>query len=218
MAYKPLEKAELRNLPHQRFLLFLAVSLLVSICSLFVLPFEKAVIMGFDAGVIAFLASSVGLWMEDHPDNINVEALRDDGGRILLPIVAFIVLVAVLIAVASMIAGKANLDALDFVWVAASLGLSWMFINTVFAFHYAHLYYDSCQRNGVGGLTFPGGKDPNFADFCYFSLVIGMTCQVSDVVIDTHGMRRVGTVHGLLAFFFNLGVLALTINVLSGVL
>nr|WP_290833718.1 DUF1345 domain-containing protein [Halomonas sp.] len=67
-------------------------------------------------------------------------------------------------------------------------------------------------------LFFPGQHLPKFADFCSFAFVIGMTCQVSDVAVETSYLRRVVTFHGILAFSFNLGVLALTINVLAGFL
>lgn len=208
----------MKSLPHPRFLLFLAVSILVAVLGSTILAAERAFLLGFDAGVIAFLASSVRLWREDHPGSINAQAVRDDGGRVLLPIASAFVLVAVLIAVGVMVSRKSSPNVQDFVWVATSLSLAWMFINVIFAYHYAHLFYEAQRHKGAGGLNFPGEDSPTFADFCYFSLVIGMTCQVSDVVIESHSMRRVGTVHGLLAFFFNLGVLALTINVLSGVL
>ncbi len=96
--------------------------------------------------------------------------------------------------------------------------LSWTLIHTVFAVHYAHAFYGDGPLPGpddAGGLLFPGDdKTPDFSDFFYFSLVLGMTCQVSDVQITGKHMRRLASVHGALSFFFNTVILALTINFL----
>jgi len=91
---------------------------------------------------------------------------------------------------------------------------SWSLIHTVFAVHYAHLYYGPSN----GGLIFPGGGDPNYYDFLYYSFVVGMTCQVSDVQVAEAGMRRLTLVHGVLSFFFNTVVLALAVSVGAGLL
>ena len=91
---------------------------------------------------------------------------------------------------------------------------SWSLIHTVFAVHYAHLYYGRSN----GGLIFPGGGDPNYYDFLYYSFVVGMTCQVSDVQVAEPGMRRLTLVHGVLSFFFNTVVLALAVSVEAGLL
>jgi uncharacterized membrane protein len=99
--------------------------------------------------------------------------------------------------------------------------LSWTLIHTVFAVHYAHAFYGDGSAPGpddAGGLLFPGGdQSPDFWDFFYFSLVLGMTCQVSDVQITGKHMRRLASVHGALSFFFNTVILALTINFLVSV-
>jgi uncharacterized membrane protein len=102
----------------------------------------------------------------------------------------------------------------------AALALSWLFIHTLFAFRYAHRYYQeekAAEPDGPG-LTFPGGLDPDYFDFLYHATVIGMTFQVSDVQITSREMRLLALVHSLLAFAFNMVVLALSINVVSGLL
>jgi len=91
---------------------------------------------------------------------------------------------------------------------------SWSLIHTVFALHYAHLYYGSSQ----GGLIFPGGGDPNYYDFLYYSFVVGMTCQVSDVQVAEAKLRRLTLIHGVLAFFFNTVILALAVSIGAGLL
>ena len=98
-----------------------------------------------------------------------------------------------------------------------SLAGSWLMIHTIYAFHYAHRYYQSEEKPGdePGSLDFPGKEAPEYADFLYYSFVIGMTSQVSDVEVLTREMRRITLVHSVLSFGFNMLVLALSINVVA---
>jgi uncharacterized membrane protein len=95
---------------------------------------------------------------------------------------------------------------------------AWLLIHTVFAFHYAHLYYRPPRAPGAiteaGGLAFPGHERPAYLDFAYFSFVVGMTFQVSDVAVTERRMRLVVMLQSLLAFAFNTVVLALAVSVL----
>lgn len=101
----------------------------------------------------------------------------------------------------------------------AALVLSWMLIHTVFAFHYARRYYAPASLEGAAaGLKFPGIDEPDYFDFAYYSFVVGMTSQVSDVSVTTTQMRRTTLAHGVLSFLFNIAVLAVSINVISGVI
>jgi uncharacterized membrane protein len=99
----------------------------------------------------------------------------------------------------------------------AALLLSWMLIHTVFAFHYARRYYApaSVREGSARGLKFPGVDEPDYFDFAYYSFVLGMTSQVSDVSVTTPQMRRTTLAHGVLSFLFNIAVLAMSINVIS---
>ncbi|MCJ0762276.1 DUF1345 domain-containing protein [Variovorax terrae] len=99
-----------------------------------------------------------------------------------------------------------------------ALACSWLLIQAIFAFRYAHRYYrDDPPGRAVGsGLEFPGGQNPDYFDFMYYSHVVGMTSQVSDVQITSREMRRLTLVHSVLAFGFNMLVLALSINVVAG--
>ena len=100
----------------------------------------------------------------------------------------------------------------------ATLLLSWAFMQTIFSLHYAHEYYGEGRDKKLGGLHFPGENEPDYRDFLYFSLVIGMTSQVSDVAITSRSIRRVAALHGVLSFFFNTALLALTVNMISNLL
>jgi uncharacterized membrane protein len=98
-------------------------------------------------------------------------------------------------------------------FVFATVALSWLFIHTSFAKHYAHEYFGPGDSGGIRkGLIFPGGEDPDFGDFFHFALVIGVAAQTADIQISAKPIRRVVTLHGVLAFVFNTVILALTIN------
>lgn len=102
-----------------------------------------------------------------------------------------------------------------------ALGFSWLLIHTRFAFHYAHRYYiggRGVRAAHTGGLNFPGDRDPDYFDFAYFSFVIGMTSQVSDVAVTSRVMRRITLAHGLLSFGFNVAVLALSVNIFASLI
>lgn len=99
---------------------------------------------------------------------------------------------------------------------------SWGLIHTLFTLHYAHTYYgdrddDNCPGRH-GGLDFPGEENPDYLDFAYFSFVLGMACQVSDVQVSDRGLRRLALFHGMLSFAFNTIILALSLNIVSGLL
>ena len=105
--------------------------------------------------------------------------------------------------------------AADLIAAAASIVLSWLYMNMIFALHYAHGYYS--HRNGMHkGLDFPGKEDPDYWDFAYFSLVLGMTFQVSDVQIVSRRLRRTALLHCVIAFFFNVFIIAISVNVAAG--
>ena len=101
-----------------------------------------------------------------------------------------------------------------------ALAASWLFIQTMFTFRYAHRYYfEEKQGEPDGpGLQFPGGLDPDYFDFMYYSFVVGMTSQVSDVEVTSREMRRLTLVHGVLSFGFNMLIVALSINLVAGLL
>lgn len=104
--------------------------------------------------------------------------------------------------------------------VALTLFVSWLVTHVVFALRYAHEYYE--RQHGAsrvdGGLDFPGGLPPDYWDFLYFAMVLGMTFQVSDVQITSRKLRRLATAHGLIGFLFNTVIVALTVNIAATVL
>jgi uncharacterized membrane protein len=104
----------------------------------------------------------------------------------------------------------------------AAIVFSWSLVHNLFALRYAHLYYfnalEKKREDASGGLDFPGDAHPTYLDFAYFSYVIGMTCQVSDVQITAPAIRRLAMVHGLISFCFNTAILAIFVNIVAGLL
>jgi len=129
-----------------------------------------------------------------------------------------------LFAVATVLEGAKDLHGFDLVFALAigvlTVFLSWTTLHVIYAVHYAHIYYDPTEKKDGGkvrgGLEFPGTKEPDYWDFVYFSFVIGMTCQVSDVQITARHLRHLATAHGIISFFYNTVVVALTVNVVAG--
>jgi uncharacterized membrane protein len=181
------------------------------------LPTEMALIGGFDIAAGAFALSLLPAWLNSSPDTIRKTAARDDGGRQILLTLTAIIVTVVTISVGVLVADKDALSASRIALLVLTLLSGWVFTNLVFAIHYAHVFYDA-QPSGDdhGGLDFPGGDAPVFADFVYFSFVIGMTCQTADINLTSQAFRRVVTFHGLFAFVFNLGIVAMIVNVIAG--
>lgn len=198
-----------------RYAMFLA--LLASIAPLLsILPWHEAVMAGFDVAAAAFLASVWPLIGSD-ARAMRRKAAENDVNRELMLLLTGIVCIVILVAVgvAVMQHGGATRGAIAL--VLATLALAWLFSNTVYAMHYAHIFYlaDDAGKD-CGGLDFPETDEPGYWDFLYFAFTLGMTFQTSDVAIKSTGIRKTVLLHCLAAFVFNLGVIAFTINVLGG--
>lgn len=207
--------SSLADVRHRQFVLFVVVFAFASLAATSVLHGSWPLLAGFDVAAIAF-AVSVSVTMRGASvASMRERAARDDAGRILLIAITAISLGIVLGALAIETRAESALP----LAVPAALGtlvLAWVFGNLVFALQYAHRFYQRVDGGDRAGLCFPDDDTPNYADFCYFSFVVGMTFQVSDVTIAERGMRRLCLAHALIAFFFNLGVVALSVNILAG--
>lgn len=164
-----------------------------------------------------FFASHIAAMLalaSSSPDTFRHRASRGDEG---LPLIAFITLAAITLALGSVFT-LLNHDLkpglFQFALSIASVPLGWLMLHTVLAFHYAHAYFgDHGGGDGSGaGLVFPGGAEPQAWDFLYHSFVIGMTAQVSDVSVVTTRMRRLTLAHSVVSFFFNTVIVAIAVN------
>ena len=205
----------LSRLSHPRYLLFLGVMAAAAMALLSLLPAVEAVITAFDLGVIAFVTSCVPLWRSGNAEVMRRQAKRDDAGQLMLLMLTAVITSVILAALGTLVLDNKILKAGEIALLVVTLLSCWTFVNLIYAFHYARLYYSSRAGGDHEGLDFPGDCVPDFSDFVNFAFVIGMTCQTADIGIPQTSVRRVSTFHGLFAFAFNLGILALTVNVLA---
>lgn len=175
----------------------------------------RGAMASFDIAAAVFLAAVVPL-LGKRTEEMRAIAKSNDANRALLLAVTGIVMGMILVSVASeMMGGKSS--ALGIALIVATLALAWLFSNTIYALHYAHLFYTgNDEGKDSGGIAVPGSDEPDYWDFVYFSFTLGMTFQTSDVEITSRAIRRVVIGQCLAAFVFNIGVLAFTINVLGG--
>jgi uncharacterized membrane protein len=174
-------------------------------------------LVGWDAGVILYLALALHFMATADVHHMRrASALQDEGNLTILVLTAAAAL-ASLGAILALLSGGGNgRPPLHLALAAATIVLSWAFTHIIFALHYAHEFY---SEQGRGGLEFPGGeKEPDYWDFVYFSFVIGMTSQVSDVTVCSRRIRRTVAAHGIVTFFFNAALLALTVNIAASAL
>lgn len=177
-------------------------------------------LIGFDIVTFLFLVSLIPLFRTDDPKEMGRHASENDANRIALLIIA--------IGIGAVILGALTLvvtDGDDYskLLVVVTLALCWLFTNTVYALHYAHLYYSKTKDAAgakagskfAGGLSYPSTDTPDYHDFLHFSLILGMTFQTADIDITSSKIRRVSTWHCLEAFIFNIGIVAFTINMLG---
>jgi len=170
------------------------------------------------AGLYLLLAARMMFWSTH--ERMRTRALQHDEGRIA---VLILVIAAALMCIGAIVAQLAVVKDLHgsqryghIALAALTIVTSWAFTQVMFALHYAHDYYATVVHGEHGGLDFPGGHPPDYGDFLYFASVIGTSGQTADVSFTSRKMRRTGTVHCVLAFFFNTTLVALTINIASG--
>jgi uncharacterized membrane protein len=198
--------------------LFLSALVGIGVAVLLPTTFHGAirVLLGWDIGVGLYLILTFRIMATTDIDGMRRHAARQDEGR---TAVLALTAVAALASLGAIIAelGGANKAPAHLALAAVTILLSWLFTHTIFALHYAYEYYDEDARGG-GGLKFPGDEPPDYWDFLYFALVIGMTSQVSDVAVTSNKIRRMVAGHGFVSFVFNATLLALTVNIAASLI
>jgi len=185
---------------------------------------DVRLLIAFDLAATVYISAIFLMMLGASIDGMRQRAQMEDERKWTVLLLGSVSAVAVLVALAFVLHDAKMLPGSSggghVALAAATIVLSWVFMNVLFALHYAHDYYGDADSDGgpVGGLRFPGEEQPDYWDFVYFSFVIGMTFQVSDVQVESRLMRRLVVAHGALAFFFNVGVLALAINITAGLL
>jgi len=171
---------------------------------------------GWDVCVALYLALAFHLAGEADHAHIRRRARLQDEGQFAVLVLTAVAAFASLAAIFALLgtSGGTPRQPIQLVFATVTIVLSWAFTHTMFALHYAHEYYDEKGGQG-GGMEFPGGEDdkPDYWDFLYFSFVIGMCAQVSDVTVSCKPIRRTVFAHSIISFIFNAALLALTVNI-----
>jgi uncharacterized membrane protein len=183
-------------------------------------------VVGWDLGAAAYITMTLTM-MARSPQRLRYRAQLEDASKWAILALMVAATLASLLSIGFVLHEAKNQTG----WVAdehvliagGTILLSWGFAHLLFAIHYAHAFYDDSPtaedpKAVSGGLKFPGEKNPDYWDFLYFSFVVGMTCQVSDVQVTGRIMRRLTLSHGVISFLFNTVILALSINLLAGLL
>ena len=172
---------------------------------------------GWDLAIALYLGLAFHLMGNAGVQRIRRDAAMQDEGQFVIlacTVAAALASLAAIFALLGTSANGAQRPPSHVILATVTILLSWAFIHTIFALHYAHEFYDETDGRGM---AFPGGDPhPDYWDFVYFSFVIGMTSQVSDVAITSKVIRRTAFAHGVVSFLFNAALLALTVNIAAG--
>lgn len=200
-----------------RLLAAIGIAILVT-----VLPIHENVVtrilIGWDAGILAFLGLAAAMMSRSDHGAMQARADREDPGAIAVLGVAVCGSIASFAAIAAELytagTAAAGSQAGRLAFAGATVLLSWLFVHTMFALHYAHEFY--AGQDDRRGLRFPGEEQPDYWDFAYFAFNLGAAAQTSDVAIEARRTRRLVLAHTVVSFLFNTTILALAINVAAG--
>jgi len=192
------------------------IAILIGIVAFFLLPgslrLVTRLLMSWDIFIAMYLLLVYTMVLRSGLPHIRRNAVLQDDGRFLILLVTALGAFASLAAIVSEL-GEAHRNPPELIFATLTIALSWVAVHTTFALHYAHDYYRGAKP---GGLQFPSGDEHDHADywdFVYFSFVIGMTAQVSDVGITDKTIRRTATAHGIISFIYNTALVALMVNI-----
>jgi uncharacterized membrane protein len=195
---------------------YLAAALLLS------LPLAVSTLVAWNTGALLDLFLTGHMAWRTDADSIKRHALEMDEGRLTILVVVVFAASAVLLAVGTQLSQVKLLHGLPraahLLLAILTVLTSWFITQTVFAIHYAHEFYTARIRHAPDPLAFPGTTEPGYMDFFHFSCVIGTSAQTADINFNGSALRPVGTLHCIVSFFFNASLLALSINVVAGVL
>ena len=211
---------------HKRLLAALIVFVATALLLPGALTYPVRFAASWDAGVVAFLALTWVVVQACPATSVRQTVLANDQGRNAILVIVLFAIAASIAAIFFLLekpkqAGAAPLPA-QVALAILTIACSWLLTHVMFALHYAHRFYrddpSTPEKDATGGLKFPGSPSPLYWDFVYFSFVIGMTSQVSDVQVTSLAMRHLVLWHGVLSFAFYTVILALTINIVAGLL
>jgi uncharacterized membrane protein len=199
---------------HARFYVAIAIALAVyAVARILALPVPPAIAADTFFGV--YLGGALILATRLTPQELDKRADVEDEGILLILLITLAAIAYAVVGVFAALNDKGAREIASLALTLAGAPLGWLMLHTVMTFHYANIFYlgSARDREKDKAIAFPGGsEEPGVVDFLYFSFVIGMTAQVSDVQVQTTRMRRAVMVHGIVSFFFNTVLIAMAVN------
>jgi uncharacterized membrane protein len=209
----------------------LFVCIAIGILLTLVLPHDwrlaTRLLIAWNGAIILYLFLGAHMMMRADKLSIRRRAQLTDDGKYAFLGLSVLAAIASFAAIVFELSGVKDLTgqnkAAHIALVVTTIVSSWFFVHLTFTLHYAHEYFADELRTPDptdvrGGLIFPGTKDPHYLDFLYFSYIIGVASQTADVATSSATMRALALVHGIVSFFFNTTILALTINIAASLL
>jgi uncharacterized membrane protein len=219
----------MRHAPHNRVLrqiyarprLFIATAVAVTVGSLSPLGIAAhgvtRMLIAWNTGAVLYVVLAATMMSRSSSQKMRYRAQLQDDGRIAVLVLACLAAIASLAAMAGELTISKELHGVPkgahIALAVCTVLSSWAFIQVMFALHYAHDYYAAACQGRPVGLRFPDDEHPDYGDFFYFSAIIGTSGQTADVAFVSKPMRRIGSLHCILAYLFNTTVLALVINI-----
>ncbi len=185
-------------------------------------------LVGWNSGALLYIGLTLVMMLRDDLDRMRQRSNVQDEGRFVILTLSIVAAVASIAAIVAQLAATKDLHgaekALHVALAGGTILTGWTFIHLTFALHYAHEYASERRKRPDlpekirGGLDFPDTMTPDYSDFLYFSFIIGVACQTADVAVCSPTMRRIALLHGVVSFFYNTIVVALTINIAAGLI
>lgn len=196
---------------HWRFYVCLLLGALVYAATAALAP-PVRLLAGGDTFFAAYLLIMTVVAFRITPDELDRKADVEDEGIFLVVLLSLVMIGFCCFAVILLFHHRQGMDWLALSLAIAGAPLGWFMLHLLMAFHYAYLYYSDPAGEGGHGLEFPDTPEPGAADFLYYSFVLGMTAQVSDVQVTSTRIRNTTLGHSIVAFFFNTVMIAMAVN------
>jgi uncharacterized membrane protein len=198
---------------HRRFYIALCCGVLTALAT-HLSGFDAPLLAGGDVFYLVFLGFCLVMIAGQKAADLKARAKSEDEGIVIVLLITVATMGFFCDAVFTALNRKHAIEVLPLVMAGIGAVAGWLTLHTVMAFHYADIHYfdDPDCEGDEKDLVFPGGRDPGPWDFLYYSFVVGMTAQVSDVQVLTTAMRRATLFHGLVSFFFNTVFIAMAVN------
>lgn len=212
--------------PRPRLFIAVGVAVLISVILPPSLHLPSRILCAWNFGADFFLAITWWKMLKARPDKIRRYAENEYEGHLAIFMLVIAAACASVLAIGFLLTDKEQLSTimliLHVILSIMTIVGSWLLVHTIFAVQYAHTYYKYISQNNseeiTRGLDFPHNDYPDYWEFLYYSFVIGMTSQVSDVQTTSRDMRRLTLLHGILSFFFNTTILAMSINIIASLI